>query len=178
MKVLMHSCCGPCSTYPIKVLKGNNFDMTSLWFNPNIHPYMEYKNRYEAWKKLMEIKSIPTIEIDKYGLLEFTRAVYNHEYERCGYCYESRFDVIARTAKENGFDAFTSSLFVSPYQKHELLKETAEKCAEKYGIEFLYIDFREGFREGQKIARDLELYMQKYCGCVYSEAEKYKKLVL
>jgi len=54
MKVLMHSCCGPCSTYPIKVLKGNNFDMTSLWFNPNIHPYMEYKNRYEAWKKLME----------------------------------------------------------------------------------------------------------------------------
>ena len=104
MKVLMHSCCGPCSTYPIKVLKEKNIEITSMWFNPNIHPYMEYKNRYEAWKKLMEIESIPTIEIDKYGLLEFTRAVHNKEYDRCGYCYESRFDVIARTAKENGFD--------------------------------------------------------------------------
>ena len=83
---------------------------------------------------------------------------------------------LAKNAKENGFDAFTSSLFVSPYQKHELLKEIAEKCAEKYGIEFLYIDFREGFREGQKMARDLELYMQKYCGCIYSEAERYKKM--
>ena len=92
--------------------------------------------------------------------------------------FDAKTDIFAKMvkAKENGFDAFTSSLFVSPYQKHELLKHTAEKCAEKYGVEFLYIDFREGFREGQKMARELELYMQKYCGCIYSEAERYKKM--
>jgi predicted adenine nucleotide alpha hydrolase (AANH) superfamily ATPase len=154
-------------------LKEEKVDITSFWFNPNIHPYMEYKSRYEAYKKLMEIENIPTIEIDKYGLIDFTRNVYGRENDRCRYCYESRFDVIAKTAKENGFDAFTSTLFVSPYQKHELLKEVAKEAAEKYEIKFLYRDFRPGFREGQKIARDLGLYMQKYCGCVYSEAERY-----
>lgn len=174
MKLLMHSCCVPCSTYPIKLLRAQDIDITSMWFNPNIHPYMEYKNRYESYKKLMEIEKIPTIEIDNYGLIDFTRAVYNHEYERCRTCYEMRFDVIAKTAKEKGFDAFTSSLFVSPYQKHELLKTVAEEKAKEHGIEFLYIDFREGFKEGQEIAREMGLYMQKYCGCVYSEAERYK----
>lgn len=175
MKLLLHSCCGPCSTYPIKMLKAEDADITSFWFNPNIHPYMEYKNRYEAYKTLMQIENIETIEVDKYGLIDFTRAVYGRENNRCGYCYESRFELLAKTAKENGFDAFTSTLFVSPYQKHELLKETAEKMAEKYGIEFLYRDFRVGFREGQAMAREYGLYMQKYCGCVYSEEERYCK---
>ena len=176
MKILLHSCCGPCSTYPIKVLKEESFDITSMWFNTNIHPYMEYKNRYESYKVLMAQENVPTIEIDEYDLVTFTRAVYEKEFERCRYCYESRMEVVAKTAKEQGFDAFTTTLLVSPYQKHEMLKDVCEKMAEKYGVMFYYRDFREGFREGQQMAREAGLYMQKYCGCVYSEAERYKKL--
>ena len=176
MKILLHSCCGPCSTYPIKVLKEESFDITSIWFNTNIHPYMEYKNRYESYKLLMAQENVPTIEIDEYDLVTFTRAVYGKEFERCRYCYESRMEVVAKTAKEQGFDAFTTTLLVSPYQKHEMLKDVCEKMAEKYGVNFYYRDFRGGFREGQQMAREAGLYMQKYCGCVYSEAERYKKL--
>lgn len=176
MNLLLHSCCGPCSTYPLKVLKEENVTITSFWYNTNIHPYTEYRNRYESYKLLMEKENIPTVEMDNYNIVEFTRNVYGKELERCAYCYESRMDMIARTAKEKGFDAFSTTLLVSPYQKHELLKEVCEKIARKYDINFYYRDFREGFREGQKIARDMGLYMQKYCGCIYSEAERYKKL--
>ena len=114
MKLLLHSCCGPCSTYPIKVLKEDKIEITSMWFNTNIHPYMEYKNRYESYKLLMEKENIPTIEMDEYDIITFTRAVYGHELERCRYCYESRMEVVAKTAKERGFDAFTTSLLVGP----------------------------------------------------------------
>jgi len=96
---------------------------------------------------------------------------------RCRYCYESRMEVVARTAKENGFDAFTTTLLVSPYQNHELLIEVCEEMAKKYNIKFYYRDFREGFREGQAMARELGLYMQKYCGCIYSEEERYEKQI-
>lgn len=173
MKLLLHSCCGPCSTYPIKVLKEDNIDITSFWYNTNIHPYMEYKNRFESYKKLMEIENIPIVDIDEYDIIKFTRAVYGIEDKRCRYCYESRIEKVAETTKKLGLDAFTTTLLVSPYQKHELLKEVCEDMARRYDVEFYYRDFREGFREGQNIARELGLYMQKYCGCVYSEEDRY-----
>ncbi len=175
MKLLLHSCCGPCSTYPFKVLKEEGVDITSLWFNPNIHPYTEYRSRYESLVKLTELENIPLISIKDYDIVKFTRSVYGIEDKRCRYCYESRMEIVAKTAKENGFDAFCTTLLVSPYQKHELLKEVCEEMAKKYEIDFYYRDFREGFREGQAIARDIGLYMQKYCGCIYSEEDRYLK---
>lgn len=177
MKLLLHSCCGPCSTYPIKVLKEENIDITSFWFNSNIHPYTEYKARFDSYKKLMDIYDIPTIVKHEYDIIKFTQSVFEKEKARCRYCYESRIEVVAKTAKENGFDAFTTTLLVSPYQNHELLIEVCEEMAKKYGIRFYYKDFREGFREGQEIARALELYMQKYCGCIYSEEDRYRKQI-
>ena len=81
----------------------------------------------------------------------------------------------ARQAKELGFDSFTSSLFISPYQNHDLMRETAERAANEYGVEFLYRDFRPYFKAGQEKARELGFYMQKYCGCVFSEEERYLK---
>ena len=125
----------------------------------------------------MEIENVPTIVIHDYDIKRFTRAVFEMEDVRCRYCYESRMEVAARTAKENGFDAFTTTLLVSPYQKHEIIREVGEQMAKKYGVEFYYRDFREGFREGQNIARELELYMQKYCGCIYSEEDRYRKQI-
>ncbi len=177
MKLLLHSCCGPCSTYPLKVLKGENIDITSFWFNTNIHPYTEYNSRFLSYKKLMEIENIPTIEVHDYDIVRFTRAVYGKEDKRCRYCYESRMEVVAKTAKDKGFDAFSTTLLVSPYQKHELLKEVCEEMAKKYEVKFYYRDFREGFREGQAIAREMGLYMQKYCGCIYSEEDRYSKQI-
>ena len=126
---------------------------------------------------IRQINNIPTIVEHDYDIIRFTRAVYGKEDKRCRYCYESRMEVAIRTAKEKGFDAFTTTLLVSPYQKHELLKEVCEDMASKYGVEFYYRDFREGFREGQSIARELGLYMQKYCGCIYSEADRYSKQI-
>ena len=177
MKLLLHSCCGPCSTYPIKVLREENIDITSFWFNTNIHPYTEYKARFDSYKKLMDIYEIPTIVKHEYDIIKFTRSVFEKEKVRCRYCYESRMEVVAKTAKENGFDAFTTTLLVSPYQNHELLIEVCEEMAKKYDIKFYYKDFREGFREGQQMARELDLYMQKYCGCIYSEEDRYRKQI-
>ena len=94
---------------------------------------------------------------------------------RCVKCYEMRLFEAARQAKEGGFDSFTSSLFISPYQQHELMREVAERAAAEYGVEFLYRDFRPWFRAGQERARELGFYMQKYCGCVFSEEERYLK---
>ena len=93
--------------------------------------------------------------------------------DRCGVCYELRLFESARYAAENGFDSFCTTLLVSPYQNHELLVETGHRAAERFGIEFLPYDFRPRFREGQQRARELGLYMQKYCGCVFSEEERY-----
>ena len=88
-----------------------------------------------------------------------------------------RLEKTAKYAKENGFDAFSTTLLISPYQDHGLLKKTGDMLSKKYGIEFLYKDFRPGFRYGQNKARELGLYMQKYCGCVFSEEERYEKLI-
>ena len=112
-------------------------------------------------------------EEDNYGLRSFVRAVAEDIDNRCTYCYEIRMDATAKYAAEHGYTHFTTTLFYSPYQKHELLKEIAECAAKKYGVELLYRDFRPHFREGQRQARALGLYMQKYCGCVFSEEDRY-----
>jgi len=96
---------------------------------------------------------------------------------RCKFCYQSRLEKTVKYAKDNGYEAFTTTLLVSPYQKHELIIKIAEELSQKYEIEFIYYDFREGFRKGQQMARDAGLYMQKYCGCIYSEEERYKKQI-
>jgi predicted adenine nucleotide alpha hydrolase (AANH) superfamily ATPase len=95
--------------------------------------------------------------------------------DRCEFCYSLRLAEAAKTARQFGFDAFTTTLLISPYQKHELLARTGEKIASEYGVKFYYEDFREGYRESRELARALELYMQKYCGCIFSEKERYYK---
>ena len=115
---------------------------------------------------------------ENYGLREFCQNVSNDIENRCqNYCYRVRMEETARYAKENGFDSFTTTLLVSPYQKHEEIKAVCREMEEKYGVAFLYRDFRVGFREGQAKARELGLYMQKYCGCIFSESDRYAKQI-
>ena len=171
-KILLHTCCAPCSTYVVdKLRKDGSEDLTYFWYNINIHPYIEYKARRDCLKMYAEMINMPLIIEDYYGVREFTQNVASNIDGRCLFCYESRLDYTARYAKENGYDSFSTTLLVSPYQKHELIINVANRMAEKYGVNFIYQDFREGFRIGQQMAREAGLYMQKYCGCVYSEEE-------
>ena len=173
MKVLLHTCCAPCSVYCIETLKKENIEITSYWYNPNIHPYKEYKERLNTLKNYNKEINIPLIIDDYYGLKEFCKNVIDKIDNRCGYCYYCRLDKTAKYAKENGFDAFSTTLLISPYQNHELLKKTGEIISKKHGIKFLYKDFRVGFKKGYEEAKKLGLYTQKYCGCIFSEEERY-----
>ena len=164
MKLLMHTCCAPCSVYCIDSLRAEGIEPDLYWFNPNIHPYTEYKMRRDTLIEYSKMINIKLIINEDYGVVEFCKNTIDNLENRCKeYCYRIRLEQTAKVAKENGYDAFTTTLLVSPYQNHEALIEVAKEMANKYGIEFIYRDFRVGFREGQNKARELGLYMQKYC---------------
>lgn len=173
MSLLLHICCAPCSIACIETLRGEGIEPTGYWYNPNIHPYTEYrmrKNTLVDYAKSIQLKLHLN---DDYGLRPFVKAVAEDIDGRCVKCYSMRMFETARYAAENGYSQFTSTLFISPYQNHELLRKTAQEAGEYYGVEFLYRDFRPSFRQGQDEARALGLYMQKYCGCVFSEEDRY-----
>ena len=174
MKLLLHTCCAPCSVYCIESLRNKNIDPTVYWYNPNIHPYMEYKARRDCLKEYTKSIAVQAIFEEEYGLDEFCRNVIQDLENRCiNYCYPIRLEQTAKYAKENGYDTFSTTLLVSPYQKHDEIRRIGEKIATNYNLSFYYEDFRVGFREGQAKARELGLYMQKYCGCIFSEEMRY-----
>jgi predicted adenine nucleotide alpha hydrolase (AANH) superfamily ATPase len=167
MKLLLHMCCAPCSVYPVSVLKGEGMDLHGLFFNPNIHPEEEYLKRKENVEIFSRAENIP-VELWDDMRQEVWENYKGSDEDRCNMCYSIRMDKTASIAKEKGFDAFSTTLLVSPYQKHELIKEIGERLAKKYGIDFYYKDFRPGFRQGQQQAREMGLYRQKFCGCIVS----------
>ena len=175
MKTLLHICCAPCANQCVEVLRGEELEVAGFWFNPNIHPFTEYRARRNCVVEYAKAVDLPLILRDEYALRPFVREIAENIAGRCVKCYEMRLFAAAQAAKEGGFDSFTSSLFISPYQNHELMRQVAERAAEAYGVEFLYRDFRPYFRAGQDYAREHEFYMQKYCGCIFSEEERYLK---
>ncbi len=177
MKTLLHTCCAPCSVSCVEQLRAEGIEPVSYWFNPNIHPYQEYKARRDTLIEYAGLIKMELIVQEEYGLRDFVCAVAGDIAHRCTKCYEMRLEQTARFAAENGFDSFTSTLFVSPYQQHECMADIARQAAQKWGVSFLYRDFRSGFRAGQQQARELGLYMQKYCGCVFSEEDRYAKQI-
>ena len=136
MKTLLHICCAPCANQCIENLRGDGIDVTGFWYNPNIHPFTEYRSRRNCLREYAKTIQLPLIERNDYGLRPFVRAVAENISGRCVKCYEMRLFETAKTAKEQGFDSFTSSLFISPYQNHALMKAVAEQAAEEYGVEF------------------------------------------
>lgn len=157
----------------IRRLREQGHELTGFWYNPNIHPYTEYVARRDALSAYADSVGLPMEWRDEYGLRKFITLLGGDLDDRCGKCYRERLRETALEAKAKGYDAFASTLFVSPYQKHELLKAVAEDVAREVGVSFHYVDFRPDFWEGRKIARAFPLYMQKYCGCVFSEEERY-----
>lgn len=176
MKLLMHACCAPCSVYCIDILRKENIEPTIFWYNPNIHPYTEYKLRRDCLIEYTKRINVKCIIKDEYGLDEFCKNVANKLDTRCfDYCYPVRLRETFEYAKENRYDAVTTTLLYSIYQKHDYIKKLCENLSKEYGIKFLYRDFRIGFWEGHDKAVEAGLYMQKYCGCIYSEEDRYVK---
>ena len=178
MKLLMHTCCAPCSVYCIDTLREEGIEPTLYWYNPNIHPYTEYKSRRDCLKEYANSINVQAIFEEKYGLDEFCKEAVKDLKARCtNYCYPVRLRKTFEYAKENGYDTVTTTLLYSIYQKHDFIKEYMEQLSKEYGINFLYRDFRVGFWEGHQKAHDIGLYMQKYCGCIFSEEDRYSKQI-
>ena len=174
MKLLLHTCCAPCSVYCIDELRKEGIEPTVYWYNPNIHPYMEYKARRDCLKEYTKSINVEAIFEEDYGLDEFCKEAVKDLKNRCtNYCYPVRIEQTCKYAKENGYDTVSTTLLYSIYQNHEFIKKCMEETCNKYDLNFLYRDFRVGFWEGHQKAHDLGLYMQKYCGCVFSEESRY-----
>jgi len=175
MTVLLHICCGPCAAYPIDVLQGQGIKTRGFFYNPNIHPYQEFKKRLEALEQLASRADMPVDYHREYGLRQYLREVVFNEESRCGLCYDMRLREVVEQAKKIRADAFTTTLLYSRYQNHELIRSKAEKLAEHHKIPFYYQDFRQGWQQGIDMSKEMGLYRQSYCGCIYSEQERYDK---
>ena len=173
MKILLHTCCGPCTLFPLRAIRAAGHTVTGFFYNPNIHPYQEYDRRLCAVREMAEHEKLPMIIRDDYDLEGFLANVAAAPDKRCSYCYASRLRATAAAAAEHGFEAFSASLLYSRYQRHDEIRELAEQAAQEHGVIFHYGDFRTGWQEGIRLAREMGLYRQQYCGCVYSEKERY-----
>jgi predicted adenine nucleotide alpha hydrolase (AANH) superfamily ATPase len=173
MKVLMHVCCGPCAIYPLQELQKEGWEVQGYFANPNIHPYQEYAKRLDGAQTMARELQI-SLQVEKaYHPEQYFRQVVFREQGRCRFCYEMRLRTAATAAIANHCDGYTTSLLVSPWQKHELIYELGEAISHELNIPFLYYDWRKGFSDGRKRAKELGLYRQQYCGCLYSEQERY-----
>lgn len=170
-------CCGPCAISPLRELLKQGHDVSGWFYNPNIHPLAEYLRRREGAKRVAAAHGVdiffPPEGEKEYDVAAWCGEALFENVDRCAYCRESRFAVAAEAAKGRGFDAFTSSLLYSRRQNHDGMREAGEKAAAKQGIPFLYRDFRPLWQEGINASKELGIYRQQYCGCVFSESERY-----
>jgi predicted adenine nucleotide alpha hydrolase (AANH) superfamily ATPase len=173
MNILLHTCCGPCALFPLRQLRAAGHNVTGFFYNHNIHPYQEYVRRRDAAIDMAAQEALPLIIHDDYDLEGFLANVAAEPEKRCSYCYSSRLRATAQAAAKGGFDAFTAALLYSRYQKHDEIKALGERLGKEYGIVFYYEDFRSGWQEGIRLSKELGLYRQQYCGCIYSEKERY-----
>ena len=173
MKILLHICCGPCSLFPLHTLRSAGHDMTGLFYNHNIHPYQEYVRRLNAAQEMARHEELPLIVQDDYDLEGFLAAVAQSPETRCTYCYASRLRATAAAARKLGIEAFSASLLYSRYQRHEEIRHLGEQIGQEFGVTFFYADFRPGWQEGIRMSKEMGLYRQQYCGCIYSEKERY-----
>jgi predicted adenine nucleotide alpha hydrolase (AANH) superfamily ATPase len=173
MKILLHVCCGPCSIYPLDALEKQGHELRGYFYNPNIHPFTEYWRRRETFQAYAEKMGLPVIWDETDQMEDYFRNVAFREGERCRLCYSMRLQKAAQIAKKGKFDAFTTTLLVSPFQRHDLIKELGTAIGAQVGVPFYYEDFRVGFKEGVAKSKEEQMYRQQYCGCIFSERERY-----
>ncbi len=177
MRILLHACCGPCTIYPLKILRAKGYDVTAYFYNPNIHPFREFERRIEAMEQVAQHFNLPVIWDGEYGLYKWLDNIgkdFNNP-KRCQKCYSLRIENTAKLASQEGFDAFTSTLLYSKYQDHEGICNKSRDAAQRYNVDFFYYDFRKGWKEGIEESIAMGIYRQPYCGCIFSEYERYIK---
>jgi predicted adenine nucleotide alpha hydrolase (AANH) superfamily ATPase len=160
-KLLLHTCCGPCLSGAELALSEDQFDTTAFFFNPNIQPVDEHGKRLAAFRKFTTKKNIKAVEHDNPKSSPIKAG-------DCETCYRVRLNEAAKYAKEKQFDSFSTTLLISPYQKHDLIRSVGECFSQKYSMPFHYVDMRPFYRESVRISKEQGLYRQKYCGCLYS----------
>jgi len=175
VKILVHTCCAPCTIYPLKILRKEGLDVMGFFYRHNIHPYTECLKRENTLKSWAETVSLKIIYQEGYDMEGFLRGAAFRENDRCIFCYHDRLMATARMAKKGQFDCFSTTLLYSKFQKHDTIRFISESVSKSAGIDFYYYDFREGWKDGINESKELGLYRQQYCGCIYSEKERYYK---
>ena len=181
-KLLLHACCGPCSSYVIEYLS-KYFDITIYYYNPNTYPETEYLRRLDELNKFIkEFNSNVKVIEENYNPSEFYNSIKGLEHlgersERCYKCYSLRMNKAAIYAKESGYDYFTTTLSISPYKDALWINEIGKKIEQEIGIKYLYSDFKKknGYKRSLELSKEYKLYRQDYCGCVYSKQERETK---
>ena len=175
MKLLMHICCGPCAIYPLRQLLSQDHEVVGLFYNPNVHPFKEYLRRRKGVVEVAERFGLKMIYLDQeYDPQVYLRQVAFRESSRCLLCYQLRLERTLSIARRGKFEGFTSSLLYSKQQKHHTLSRLGHDLAGEGRVAFYYQDFRTGWREGIRQSQEWELYRQDYCGCLYSEYERFQ----
>jgi len=182
MKLLLHICCGPCATHVIELLK-KDYDLTCYWYNPNIHPDSEYEIRLEQAKKVCKANNVPLIIAD-YDKDKWFESVKGYETEpeggkRCNICFKIRIEKTAQYARLNDYDIIATTLTIGPMKSASRINRIGKKAAWLYDTKFLEADFKKqgGFNHSVKLSKELDLYRQNYCGCLFSVIkEKNKKI--
>jgi predicted adenine nucleotide alpha hydrolase (AANH) superfamily ATPase len=175
MKVLLHICCGPCSIWPVKNLRKDGMDVMGFFYKHNIHPYTECLKRQETVQNYADQINLRMIYQEGYEPEGFIQNVVYREADRCRYCYHDRLRSTAMIARRGNFDSFSTTLLYSKFQNHKLVKSMGASIGKSVGVPFLYQDFREGWKEGVETSKQLGMYRQQYCGCIYSEKERFFK---
>jgi len=178
--ILLHVCCAPCSTYTVARLRSQGFSVTGFWYNPNVHPWLEHERRRESMTAYAHEIDLRMIWYETYEMPLFLRSVVGKERfrQRCAVCYQLRLEKTAQTALTHGFDTISTTLLISPYQDQEMIRHVGARIARQHGLEFYAEDFRRGWAERGRLMRTHDLYSQQYCGCIYSEWERYNKAPL
>jgi predicted adenine nucleotide alpha hydrolase (AANH) superfamily ATPase len=173
--LLVHTCCGPCACGCFDRWRQEGFQVTSFWYNPNIHPYAEHQKRLQTLQDFFRKNGTPLVVSEGYDVVRYFRAVVGHEDDRCRHCFRLRLSATASAARERGFEAFTTTLLISPYPDQGLLKQIGEEIAQGEGLRFISEDMRLCYPDSRRISQEMDLYRQKYCGCIYSEWERSSK---
>ena len=175
--VLLHICCARCATYPLPALRGAGREVLGFWHNPNIHPWSEHEARRRSLVDYGRRVGLPVVWHAGFDMIGFLRLVAGREDrpDRCAVCYSLRLRAAAAEAACRSIPTFTTTLLVSPYQDRDLVLAAGREAAESASVQFLAEDFRPGWAERSRLTREYGLYRQQYCGCIFSEFERYAK---
>lgn len=175
---MLHTCCAPCTTFVYPELVKKDLEITGYFYNPNVHPYKEFEKRLETLKIYASLSKLPMVYNEAYDLEDHLRLTMGKgASERCLECYKLRLYTVAAYARAKGFDYFSTTLLISPHQNHAAIIQAGMEISRLHGVPFYYEDLRRGFQTSHQLAKEMKLYLQNYCGCVFSEKERFARAV-